>query len=395
MKINVLDPDVMVQGLPHDQYAYLREHEPCHWYETHDPDLLPDTWLVSRYEDVRAIDRDATRFISAKGVSMKAAQVTSKNMIVMDGEEHSRNRRMVSQAFTPRVVSTFERHFRELAVGIIEKALTESQFDFVTEIAMELPMHAIFDLLGVPAEDRYQCLTWANTFVSPSDPEIAASPQEAMAAAGALHQYGLKLAEQKRANHQEDLMSKLVQDLDGELLTDEELMGFTFLLIGAGAETTRNAIALGLHHLMEHPDQMTWLRGHLDPVPDTAVEEILRYGSIGGYMRRTAAEDVELHGTTIKAGDRVTYLYPSANYDPDAFPDPHTFDLKRTPNHHLTFGSGPHFCLGSHVARLEIRILFEEFLQRVAEVRPTGPIVRTRDSFVLGVKHLPIEVRTA
>lgn len=397
MKIDVLNPDLYLDGLPHEQFRYLRDQEPCFFYRLDDPQLLDDAWVLSRYDDVRSAERDPARFISAKGVTMSRRQADKANMMMlMDGADHSRNRGVISSGFTPRVVKTFEQHFRELARGIVEGAIAKGTFDFVADVAVELPMHAIFDLLGVPHQDRYQLLGWANMVVSPTDPDMAPTPEASFEAALALHEYGLKLADQKRHNPSEDdVMSEIVRAVDGEFLTDDELMGFTFLLIGAGTETTRNAIAHGLHALMQHPEQLEWLRNHLDPLPNSAVEEILRYGSPGIYMRRTAAKDIELHGKVIKEGARIVLLYPAANYDPAEFPDPHVFDLTRTPNQHMTFGSGPHFCLGAHVARLELHIIFEEFLARIRGLRPAGPIEYARSSLVRGVKHLPVTVDAA
>ena len=405
--ICVLDPDVYEagdpadNGLPHAQYTWLREHAPVFRQDIHDPNLLPWTWLLTRYEDVVAISRDHHRFVSGRGVTLREFEPTLTEhggkaaMITMDGAAHVRNRRIVARGFSPSVVRSFEQHYRELARRILDDALAQNTFDFVTDIATELPLRAICELMGVPDEEQAQVLEWSNTFSNATDPEYAPTPEAVMGAVLGIWNYGLELAERRRRDPGEDVMSKVVAAVASDRLSEDELMGMTLLLAGAGNETTRNVLSHGLNALMRHPDQMQLLRRHTAEVMPTAVEEILRWATPVISFRRTAVEDVELHGTTIAAGDRVTVLYASANFDPAQFPDPLRFDLTREARHHVAFGIGPHVCMGAAVARQEISILLEELLARTADIQPAGDVVYARDSFLRGVKHLPVAVTPA
>jgi cholest-4-en-3-one 26-monooxygenase len=226
----------------------------------------------------------------------------------------------------------------------------------------------------------------------PTDPDYAPSHEEVFAAMGNLWAYGVTLAEKRCRAPGEDLMSKVAAAFESEQLSEDELMGMTLLLVGAGNETIRNALSHGLHTLLRNPDQMALLREHGDRVLDTAVEEILRYSSPVINFRRTAAERVVLHGQTIEPGDRVAIMYTSANFDPEIFPDPERFDLTRSPNPHVAFGSGRHVCLGAAVARLEIKVALQELLARTTDIKQLGPIEYVRDSFLHGVKRLPVEL---
>jgi cholest-4-en-3-one 26-monooxygenase len=399
--VDVLNPDLYNGRLPHDQYALLREQAPCHRQRIASPGMIDQAWVVTRYADVRQISRNAEDFLNYQGVSLRSSGLTGKDhghpaMISLDGAEHDRSRRIVNRLFTRRAVAAFEASFRALAVTIIERAIAVPEFDFVTAIAVEMPMQVICDLVGVPAEDRPQLLRWSNTIATPLDADLSPSPEAVAAALQGIWQYGLELAQDRRRDPGSDIMTQLgAATIEGDQLSDEELMGFTLLLIGAGNETTRMAIAHGLQALMEYPEQLAWLRQQLDLMPDTAVEEILRYTTPVVLLRRTAARDLELHGCHLTAGDALTLVYGSANFDPEQFPDPHAFDLRRDPNDHLTFGYGKHVCLGAYVARLEIRILFEEFLRRVRSVEPNGAPAFGRDFLFRPIKHLPVKVAIA
>ncbi|WP_214104127.1 cytochrome P450 [Acrocarpospora catenulata] len=398
--IDVLNPEIYQNGLPHDQFAYLRQNAPCFLQSNREPGMIESGWIITRHSDVRNINRDAANYLNYKGVSPKKAGPTLKSggkpaMTSLDGPEHHRNRLLVSQAFTRRSIKTFEDSFRDLAAEIVTKALEKKSFDFVHDVAVELPMQVICNLMGVPEEDRYKVLDWSNTIASPMDPEYSPSPEAQMEAVHGLWNYGLHLADLRRDDPGDDIMSKLTRAVDGDRLTNEELMGFTLLLIGAGNETTRNALSHGMHGLIHNPDQMAYLRRHLDRVPDPAVEEILRWSTPVVFMRRTAARDIELHGSTIKEGDAVIMMYGSANFDPDEFENPMSFDLTRSPNAHLTFGFGNHFCLGAFVARLEIRILLEEFLRRTSDVRLDAEPTYGRDCYFRPVKRMPVTVSPA
>lgn len=401
---DVLNPDVYGKGdparngLPLDDYARMRETVPCYRQQMGDPLLLPWTWVLTRYDDVVAVDRDHRRFPSRLGVTLREFEPTlvehggKPAMITMDGDDHVRNRRIVARGFTPTVVGAFEKRFRDLSTAVLDKALAERQVDFVHSVAVPMPLHAICDLMGVPDEDREDVLRWSNAFGVPTDPDYAPSPEEVFAAMGNIWAYGVTLAEKRRRAPGEDLMSKVAAAVDSEQLSEDELKGMTLLLAGAGNETTCNALSHGLHALLRNPDQMALLREHGDRVLDTAVEEILRYSSPIINFRRTAAERVVLHGQTIEPGDRVAIIYTSANFDPEIFPDPERFDLTRSPNPHVAFGTGPHVCLGAAVARLEIKVALQELLARTTDIKQLGPIEYVRDSFLRGVKRLPVEL---
>jgi cholest-4-en-3-one 26-monooxygenase len=401
---DILNPDVYGHGdparngLPLDQYAALRERAPCYRQAIADDDLVDWTWVLTRHEDVLQVDRDHKRFVSGRGVTLRNFEPTlvehggKPAMITMDGADHVRNRRIVGRGFTPPVVRAFDGRFREICTQVLDKALAEERVDFVEAVACELPLQAICDLMGVPDEDRADVLRWSNAFSVPTDPDYAPSAEEVFAAVDSIWSYGVTLAERRRTEPGEDLMSKVAAAYEHEHLDVDELMGMTLLLAGAGNETTRNALSHGLHALLRNPDQMALLREDRDAVIDSAVEEVLRYASPVINFRRTAAEPVELHGQAIEEGDRVTIMFAAANFDPEVFPDPERFDLTRTPNPHLAFGTGPHVCLGAAVARLEIKVLFEELLDRTTDIRPLGPISYVRDSFLRGVKHLPVHL---
>lgn len=401
---DVLNPDVYGSGdparngLPLDDYAWLREKAPCFRQEMSDPLLVPWSWIVTRHADVLNIDRDHQRFVSGRGVTLQNMEPTLTEhggktaMITMDGDDHVRNRRVVSRGFTPSVIRAFEARLRRMCQEILDAALAKGTVDFVDDVATELPLQAICDLMGVPDEDRPEVLRWTNAISTPTDPEYAPSMQDVFEAMNAIWAYGVKLAERRRAEPGEDLMSKVAAAIESEHLDTDEMMGMTLLLAGAGNETTRNALSHGLHALLAHPEQMALFREDSERVMDSAIEEILRWSSPVIQFRRTAAEPVVLHGQEINEGDRVTIMYTSANFDSDVFPEPEAFDLTRTPNPHLAFGTGPHVCLGASVARLEIKVMMQELLARTREIRQVAPIEYTRASFLRGVKHLPVEL---
>ena len=257
-------------------------------------------------------------------------------------------------------------------------------------VASQLPLYAICDLLGVPAADRAQLLAWTNALTVPTEPEYAPSEEEFTAAVNGIWNYGTLLADMRRRDPGRDVMSTIVAAANEDRLSDDEVMGFMLTLAAAGNETTRHVISHGLLALLHHPDQLGWLRARADAIPATAVEEILRWSSPVIHSRRTVVHDVGIHGVKLVAGDAVVVLYPAANFDPRQFPDPRCFDLQRQPNLHLVFATGPHLCLGAHVARLETRILFEELLQRAGHIELDGRCEYLRDNALRGIKRLPI-----
>jgi cholest-4-en-3-one 26-monooxygenase len=395
--VDVLSPAMYVDGPPWERFAWLRANAPVYDHPLDDPLLVERCWVVSRHEDVRMISRDPATYSSADGIHLRraASHHFRPNMINMDDPDHARVRKLVSGGFTPRVVRAFERHYADLAAGVVDRALAGGgTFDGVKDLAAELPLLAICEVLGAPEEDRFNIFGWSNTLLSSEDPDYAPTPEAFQSAVMAMVEYAGELADRRRREPGDDLVSALLGP-DGQLpLTDAEFEGLVMLLLAAGNETTRNAIAQGLLAFTEHPDQWAALRSDLPGTLDSAVEEIIRWASPVNYMSRTATTDVELHGQLIRKGDKVTLLYASANRDESAFEAPDRFDVHRDPNHHLAFGFGPHFCLGANLARIELKALLEVLAPRVAELQLIGPARRVRSSFLNGLKELPIRALT-
>jgi cholest-4-en-3-one 26-monooxygenase len=298
----------------------------------------------------------------------------------------------VSRAFTPRAVKTLDGHYRTVTREIIDHALEQESFDVVTEVAAELPLIAIAELMGVPVEDRHRLFEWSNTMIGGNDPEYATSADAGAAAMAELYLYANELAAQRRIDPRDDIITTLLTAEGEDQLSEHEFDMFVLLLAVAGNETTRNAISHGVHAFIDHPDQ--WQRLRADPsLLDGAVEEGLRWATPVMQFRRTATRDLVIRGQHIAEGDAVVMYYISANRDEEVFADPFRFDISRSPNPHVAFGGGgPHFCLGAQLARLEMRIMFEEMLHRVERIEQTGEVSRLRSNFINGLKHLPVRL---
>src|SRR5713226_9631313 len=366
--IDLTDKDVFVRGVPHDWFASLRRDAPVFWHD--EPDG-PGFWCVTRYEDVVTVNRDNQVFSSNRGAVFmwdlppEDLEQQRLMMLNMDPPIHTRYRRLVNKGFTPRMVSELETKARERARDILNRVTPRGECDFVVDVAAELPLQVIADVLGVPQEDRHKMFDWSNRMIGSDDPEYGVTEEEAQLASMELFAYAAKLAEEKRAEKGRDLISVLSEaEIDGEQLTQLEIDLFFMLLTVAGNETTRNQISHGLLALLEHPDQFDRLRANRDLLP-SAAEEMLRWASPVMHFRRTATEDLTLGGQKIAAGDKIVIWYVSANRDESVFDDPMRFNIERSPNEHVAFGGGgPHFCLGANLARMEIRVLFEEVLNR-------------------------------
>jgi cholest-4-en-3-one 26-monooxygenase len=399
----VLSPDTYASGdpdhngLPLDEFHRLQREKPCVQIDLDDPSLLPSCWVVTRHQDVLAGTRDHRRFISARGSTIRRHQPLVPEhggkpaMLAMDGPDHVRNRRIVSRGFVPAVLKAFEDRARAICVAVLDEAMDKSEVDFVRDIAVKIPLRAAGELIGVPPEDQDAVLKWTNDIAMPNDPHQVADADEVRASMGSIWEYALKLAELRRADPQEDLMSKVAAAFEEEQLSADELQGMLLLLAIGGNETTRNAMTHGLHGLLRNPDQMALLRSDVGRYLGSATDEILRWSTPIIHVRRTAVEDVEMYGQTIQAGDPVAFLLAAANHDPEVFDGPERFDITRDPNPHITMSAGPHVCLGQAVAKIEIRILFEELLARTKDIVQTGCVQYTRDSFVRGVRTLPVE----
>jgi cholest-4-en-3-one 26-monooxygenase len=398
-EIDVVSNDVYLTGVPHDQFAFLRKHAPVHRQIVPDPELQNPVWVITRPAEIQRISEDPETYSSAYNITLRRLAeelltvVRPGNMIEQDDPEHRRLRLIVAPAFLPRVVRTFTDHYRDLTSRVLAKAISQESFDFVTEVAAELPLLAICELLGAPETDRAKIFRWTNVILGAEDPEYG--HMDLMQAGMEVTDYVLALADEKRRAPGPDLLSALVSLPDDQCLTNDELAGFIMLLMLAGNETTRNNLAGGIVALIEHPDQLAALRAHPDDLLDSAVEEITRWVSPVNYMARMVTRDTVLAGQKIPAGEKVAMFYPSANRDEETFPGGTEFDITHRYQRHFAFGFGRHFCLGAHLARIETKLVLAELLAVTKDIRLAAPIQRQRSSFVSGIKHLPVTTTPA
>ena len=382
------NPDTFVAAVPHDIFATLRREAPV--FRQAAPNGT-SFWALTKYHDIVAASTDNATFSSARGTNIEEMQGGTELMIVnMDPPRHTKLRNLVSKGFTPRMVRAMELHVRDIATQIIDNVAKRGECDFVTDVAAELPLQVIAELIGVPLEDRHLVFQWSNQMIGLEDPEYGNSMEVATQAAAEMFAYAEKLANERRRSPHDDLVTVLIDaEVEGEQLTPLEFNVFFMLLAVAGNETTRNLISGGMLALSEHPDQHARLLEDPALVP-TAVEEMLRWVTPVMYFRRTTTRDVEISGHQIAAGEKVTLWYISGNRDEEVF-GPERFDVGRDPNPHLGFGGGgAHFCLGASLARLEIRIMFEELLRRLPDIQLAGPVARLRSNFISGIKHMPV-----
>jgi cholest-4-en-3-one 26-monooxygenase len=392
--IDLSDSRSFVSGVPHAWLAHLRRHDPVHWQ---DEPGGPGFWAVTRYEDCVTVNRDYERFSSAaRGTmpfEMPEADIEQQRLMMlnMDPPLHTRYRRLVNKGFTPRIVRDLEGNIHRATDAILDRVMEQGRADFVTDISAELPLQVIADLLGVPQQDRHKMFEWSNRMVGNEDPEYQLEAEMALTAAMELYAYAAALFAQKRIDPHDDLMSVLTTvEVEGERLSELELELFFLLLTVAGNETTRNLMSGAMHAFFLHPEQWRRLVDDRTLLP-TAVDEMLRFVTPVMNFRRTAMCDVTLGGTKIKQGDKVVFFHASANRDEGVFVDPDTFDVGRSPNPHIAFGGGgPHFCLGTNLARMEIRVMYEHLLDRVPDIRQDGEVQRLQSRFINGVKHLPV-----
>ena len=390
MKIDFYNPDTFEHGPPFDIFKELRENEPVYWNPQEEGTGF---WALTRYDDVVATSLDHDSYLSGHGVFVDESVGGSELMMVnMDPPKHSGLRKLVNEGFTPKMIRRMEPHVRGIAAAIVDKIATKGECDFVLDVAMELPLQVIAELIGIPQEDRHKIYRWSNQMIAVGDPEYSPDMDTATKAAADIFAYSSQLTADRRENPKDDLITVLLNaEVDGEKLEDMELNIFFLLLAVAGNETTRNLIAGGMLAFFEHPDQ--WQRLKDDPsLMPTAVEELLRWISPIMYFRRTASKDTVIHGQQIKAGEKVTIWYGSANRDPDAFENADTFDVGREPNAHVALGAGgPHYCLGASLARLEIRLMFEEITKRLPDIKLNGEVSLLRSYFINGFKHIPVK----
>jgi len=396
--VDLTNLDTFVREVPHDQFDVLRAEAPVYFHPETDG---AGFWCITRADDLAQVSHDWQHHSSEWGITLhetpeEQLERQRMMMLMMDPPKHTKLRLLVNKGFTPRMIGRLHDQVREIAREIIASVASRGECDFVVDVAAELPLRVIAEMMGVPQEERHKVFEWSNRLIGSEDPEYAVSPEDAMEAAMEMFAYANELAADKRANPGEDIISVLLNaEVEGERLTDIEFDLFFQLLAVAGNETTRNLISHGMLALLEHPDERAKLLADPALLP-SAVDEMLRYASPVMYMRRTARTDTEVRGQAIKAGDKVALWYIAANHDPQVFPDPHRFDVARDPNEHEAFGGGgPHFCLGTHLAKLEITVMFEELLAAIPDMELAGDVQRLRSNFINGLKHMPVRFSEA
>lgn len=373
---------------PFPAFRDLRTTSPVHWYEP------SEFWGLFRYRDVRYVSCNPDLFSSASGVTVPepgvAPPTQEGNILFTDPPRHRQLRKLVSSGFTPRHVAALETMVERVVEEVLDDVSPGSPYDFAEEIAAPLPTRVIAELLGAPPEDWEQFRAWSDAAVGSADPDVELDPLVAMAE---LHAYFTELVAERRRALRDDILSVLVAaEIDGERLSDEDLLTFAWTLMVAGNETTRNLIALGTLALIDHPEECRKLVEEPALIPG-AVEEMLRWCSPVTHMARRATVDVELGGQLVRAGDFLVMFYGSANRDEEVFgDDAEEFKVNRTPNPHVAFGFGEHLCLGASLARLEARVMFEGLLQRFPKLELVGEVSRMRSAMVPGVKRMPVRL---
>ncbi|UUU34284.1 cytochrome P450 [Streptomyces sp. CA-210063] len=395
------DPDLLHHRVPLPEFAELRRTEPVHWIPQA-PGIAgfadEGYWAVTRHADVKYVSTHPELFSSTVNTAIirfnehiERDAIDAQRLILlnMDPPEHTRVRQIVQRVFTPRAIRALEDNLRHRALNIAREAVAHpGPFDFVTEVACELPLQAIAELIGIPQEDRIRIFEWSNRMISYDDPEYAITEEVGQQSAMELIAYAMNMAADRKQCPAKDIVSTLVAAEDEGNLASDEFGFFVLMLAVAGNETTRNAITHGMHAFLTHPDQWDLYKRER---PATAAEEIVRWAAPVNSFQRTATQDVELGGKLIKQGDRVGIFYASANHDPDVFTDPDTFDITRDPNPHLGFGGGgPHFCLGKSLAVLEINLIFNAIADAMPGLRLAGEPSRLRSAWINGVKHLQV-----
>ena len=396
MNIDLLSPERFADGHPHAQYEWLRKNSPVHW---HDEPGGTGFWAISRYDDVWAVDRDFQAFSSEPTIMINDSAFDPnayggyQMMLMTDPPKHTAYRKMIREEFTRPVTDTRIPRMQHLARQIVDEVIERGACDFVTDIAGEMPSYVIAELLGMDLEigrELYKLTEIIHT--SPS----ALPEGEVGRAVMKMFAHGQELIKEKRARPGDDLATKLLTaEIDGKKLADMEFLLFFLLLVDAGGDTTRNLLAAGLIALEDNPEQRDWLKADLGSRLPAAREELLRYTTPVIYMRRTAKRDVAMHGQTIREGQKVMMLFGSANRDDTRFEQPNVLDLARTQNEHIAFGTGPHNCLGQHIARIEIDAVMIEVLNRMKGLKITGRPEWLQSNFIAGPTHVPVTFEPA
>ncbi len=399
--VDLNDLDLFERHTPHEMFALLRREAPVYWHPESDG---PGYWAITKYEDMKWISKNPQLFSSAKMGIMRrdptpeSLSLIQNILINMDPPQHHHYRALVNQAFRPRLISRLHPQIRDIVKRIIDEVIERGECDFVEDVAAILPMEVICEMMGVPEEDRRRIYEIGNSMVGHDDPELQKDggtpddmdPGEAF---GEMFMYADHLMKKAKESPSEDLATALVNaEVEGHKLTENEFRFFFLLLLVAGNETTRTVTTNGMIALIENPDQLALLEA--DPsLVNSAVEEILRYAPAVHSFRRQAMEDTEIRGQKIRADDKLMLWYPSVNRDEEIFTDPDRFDVRRSPNDHLAFGIGEHYCLGATLARLELREIFRGIVTRFRDMEMAAPPRRLRSNFINGVKEMRVRFR--
>jgi cholest-4-en-3-one 26-monooxygenase len=404
--VNLLDTDAFTEGVPHSWFVRLRSEAPVYRHpEPHGPGF----WVLSKHEDISAVGRDAKTFSSSAALGGiddladpppdlpagldGAAPFTEGNMLpLMDPPEHTLYREIVHEAFRPKMIAALEERIR-LGMGrVLDEALSIGTVDFVHDVAGAVTSQAIAELLGMPDEDRHLIYEWSSRISENELPDFEERRRDGQAAFEEAYAYSARLADDRRRRPRDDVLTTVLHaKVDGASLSAADFANFLVLLAVAGEETTRITLSHAVVAFMENPDQFEIVCR--DPtVIGNATEEVIRWATPALYFRRTATRDTMIRDTKIAKGEKVSLWYISGNRDEDVFDDPFRFKVRRSPNDHVAFGAGHHFCLGVHLARLEIRVFLEELTKRVVRIEPMGDIVRLRSNQIHGIKHLPVRL---
>ncbi len=404
---NIASHDAFSGGVPHATFDRLRREDPIAWFDEDDGSGF---WAVTRYDDIHEFNRNYKLFTTTRGIRLEEMtdeeMEKRRSMMELDPPEHTRQRQLVNRAFARRVMETYEPQLREITVKILDKAVARDEFEALEAIAKPLPMRMLGRIMGTPEADDKWLVSQANQMIANSDPDFTDHVVDQVdtekyrfapfrSPAGLeIFNYAEKQAALRYKEPRDDVTTMLLRPKkDGECLTESEFKNFFALLVSAGNDTTRYTIASTLHALANQPHLYDQLRAADEALWGTAVDEFIRWASATMHFRRTAREDTEQRGKTIKAGDKVVLWFIAGNRDEAVFENPHSIDLARADNPHLAFGrSGPHNCLGLWLARLELRVVLQEFVKRVKSLRQTGPEAHLRSNFINGIKHLPLAI---
>ncbi len=383
-------------GYPHPEWAWLRANDPVHWTES---EWCDPFWAVTKHADIVAVGKNPRDWIIEPRIAVftrdAPPEPTTRHLLTMDPPEHGRYRNLTAKWFTPRTVKVWEPKVQSVTREVLDAAREKEQIDFVADVSAPITIAVIALMLGLPKEDWHLLFRWTNEIIAPDDPEFQrgrSSYETSEAARTELFTYFKEIAEKRRADPTDDILSVVVQgQIDGQPLNDFELLSYYFLLVVAGNETTRNAMTGGIQCFIDNPEEWQRLVSSEDPaLLEGAIEETVRWTTSVNQFARTATRDMELRGKKIREGESICLFYASGNRDEEIFEDPFVFRIDRDPNNHIGFGRGEHVCLGAHLARLEIRTMYRQLRERLVRMERSGPVDRAYSSFIRGIKRAPM-----